>query len=267
TNSRILHKFMLKPEVVYKEREFLVINKPAGLLVHKTTKFSDEATLVDWLLTNYPEVKGVGDDPKNRPGIVHRLDRATSGVMIIPRNQEYFEYLKNLFKEKRVKKTYLALVYGKPKDKMGVIDKPIGLKQGSIKRTVFGGKMKKEAVTEYRIISGFRCPFVAKALAGRRVLGARGREKSFQDFSLLKVAPKTGRTHQIRVHLASVGCPVLNDPIYAPKREKVGTGRLMLHALTIEFIQKNGRGMRFEADPPKEFGEIIKELESRSHKG
>ena len=105
------HKFMLKPEVVYKEREFLVINKPAGLLVHKTTKFSDEATLVDWLLTNYPEVKGVGDDPKNRPGIVHRLDRATSGVMIIPRNQEYFEYLKNLFKEKRVKKTYLALVY------------------------------------------------------------------------------------------------------------------------------------------------------------
>ncbi|TSC82666.1 MAG: Ribosomal large subunit pseudouridine synthase D [Parcubacteria group bacterium Gr01-1014_20] len=249
---------IVAPRVVYEERDFLVINKPSGLLVHKTTKSSSEATLVDWLLMNYPEVRNVGDNKEFRPGIVHRLDKATSGVMIVPRNQEYFEYIKNLFREKGVKKTYLALVYGKPKDKIGVIDKPIGLKPGSIKRTVFGGKMKKEAVTEYKLVS---CIMY-------HVSNEKKKEKPTQEISLLEVTPKTGRTHQIRVHLASVGCPVLNDSIYAPKREKVGTGRLMLHALTIEFIQKNGRGMRFEADPPKEFGEIIRGLESgRSHKG
>ncbi len=258
---------MLEPEIVYEDKDFLVINKPAGLLVHSSkisnikyqiTKGEQEKTLVDWLLVNYPEVKNVGDDKEFRPGIVHRLDRATSGIMIVPRGQAYFEYLKNLFQEKKIKKTYLALVYGEPKDKKGVIDKPIGLKSGSIKRTVFGGKMKKEAVTEYELVS---CIMY-------QVSSGKKKEKPTQEISLLKVMPKTGRTHQIRVHLASIGCPVLNDPIYAPKREKVGTGRLMLHALTIEFTQKNGRGVRFEADPPKEFGEIIKGLESsRSHKG
>ena len=273
---------MIEPKVIYEDKDFLVLDKPAGLLVHRTrfdvgserlddrgldvrsgklgAKTSNiqrlssngpEDTLVDWLVKRYPEVKKVGDDPETRPGIVHRLDRDTSGVMLVARNQEHFLYLKSLFQEHKVEKTYLALVFGKFKEKEGVINKPIGIKSGTIKRSIHSEKMTKEAVTEYEFLEGFRC----------EVLGFRGKRKFFQDFSLLKVYPKTGRTHQIRVHLASIGHPVVGDELYGKSKKKLEVSRLMLHAQAIEFSSEDGEKLRFETDVPSSFLDILKSLE------
>src|SRR3989344_8590678 len=130
--------------VIYKDKNLLVLNKPAGLLIHTTSHQPKEKSLADWLLENYPEVRTVGDDPATRPGIIHRLDKDTSGVIIIARNQETFDYLKSLFQNHQIQKTYLALVYGKMADKTGVINKPIGIKAGSIRRSIHSEKMQKE---------------------------------------------------------------------------------------------------------------------------
>ena len=270
---------MLEPEVIYKNEDFLVLNKPAGMLVHTANlkfknPFSSNATvgrqdeklrwptLTGWLIEKYPEVKKVGDNPEERPGIVHRLDKDTSGVMVVARNQRTFEYLKKLFSggsarllggrgssfigQASILKIYLALVYGKVKNEKGIIDKPIGIKPGTIKRTIFSDKMKKEAVTEYKLVSSIKYQ-----------VSSLGKEKNGQDFSLLEVRPRTGRTHQIRVHLASIGHQIVNDPIYASKKEKIGNGRLMLHAKVLEFTAEDGRRMRFEAEPPEDFRENL----------
>lgn len=235
----------VSPEIVYENSDFLAVNKPAGFLVHASkisnkkfqiAKKKEEKTLVDWLLVKYPEIVGVGDEPNLRPGIVHRLDKATSGVMVVAKTQEYFDYLKNLFQNKKIKKTYLAIVCGKLKNKKGVIDKPISLKPGTIKHTIFKGKMTKEAVTEYEV------------------------EKIFKDFSLLKVWPKTGRTHQIRVHLASLGNPVAGDQIYGGAK-KYSAESLMLHALSIEFVSKDGKRINLETGLPTRFKDFMRRLE------
>lgn len=236
---------MPEPTVIYEDPNFLVINKPAGLQVH-AAKVSGGAsgaaspTLVDWLLAYYPEVKAVGDDPVLRPGIVHRLDKDTSGIMLVARNQKYFEYLKSLFQKHEVLKIYLAVVAGVPSQKEGMIDAPIGIQNGTMKRSIRSAKMAKPATTEYRVIR----TFVAETPGGEASRG--GQEK----FSLLEVNPKTGRTHQIRVHLASMGCPVVGDPLYGPKRQPAWAHRLMLHALSLEFTAVDGKRMKFEADPP-----------------
>ena len=134
---------------IYEDKNFLAVYKPAGLLVHPAGNSKQEIqspkqlTLIDWLIKKYPEIKTVGDDPKTRPGIVHRLDKDASGVILIARNQKYFGYLKNLFQTRQIKKNYLALVYGKLEPKVGIIKKPIRLKSGTIKRTVWEAKWKK----------------------------------------------------------------------------------------------------------------------------
>ncbi|MDO8536975.1 MAG: RluA family pseudouridine synthase [bacterium] len=236
---------MLEPKVIYEEKDFVAVNKPAGLLVHEArilkretdnaSSFTihDSGTLVDWLLKNYPEVRNVGDDPKTRPGIVHRLDKDTSGIMLVARSQSGFEYLKGLFKERKIKKTYLALVYGEFKDGRGIIDRPLGIKSGTTKRSVHSDKMAKEAVTEYKVI---------------RSIGGN---------SLLEVCPRTGRTHQIRVHLASIGHPIVGDRLYGSKKLqassfKLHDHRLMLHALSLEFVTPDGNRLKIEAGPEGE---------------
>ena len=230
-------------QLIYKDENFLIINKPAGLLMHGIAgihKLPSGAgkTLVDWLLENYSEVRAVGDDPVTRPGIVHRLDKETSGVLVIPRNQETFNYLKELFQKHLVRKTYLALVKGKLKEAGGIIDKPIGIKSGSTKRSIHSSKMQKEAVTEYQVLKVLK-------LAG-------------EEFSLLEVMPKTGRTHQIRVHLASIGHPIAGDRLYGGKRSQVsGLSRQFLHAKSIEFTVPSGERMRFEAELPKDLGSLL----------
>lgn len=193
--------------------------------------------LTIWLLPRYPGLSKVGDEPKLRPGIVHRLDQETSGIILVPKTQEYFSYLKSLFKERKVKKTYLALVYGTLKNKKGIIEEPIGIKSGTIRRSVGSGKMLKPAATEYKGL--------------REIENAKG-----EKFSLVEVSPLTGRTHQIRVHLKYLGHPILGDGIYGRKKDK--TGRLMLHAVAIEFETSPGKKLRLEADPPADFEEILK---------
>lgn len=285
-------------EIIYQNKDIIVVNKPAGLMVHGVAgHISAEPTLVDILLKKYPEIKTVGDEPglclgnsssgsrgsfrlqaENfsskysssipsskilgfrsksprdiqmpiseaeplRPGIVHRLDKDTSGVMVVARNQKSFEYLKSLFQGRDIKKTYVAVVSGVPKEKQGIIDKPIGIRIGTTKRSVESKKMAKSAVTEYEVLK------TAQAEDGH------GKESSF---ALLSVSPRTGRTHQIRVHLTSIGHPIVGDPLYGPKKQPPWADRLMLHAASIEFSDNSGHRLRFDAEEPKEFEDCIK---------
>ncbi len=230
-------------EVLYEDDNFLAVNKPAGILVHPINLRGGEDTIVDWLKVNRPQVLKVGDNTELRPGIVHRLDRDTSGVLVIAKTQEYFEYLKSLFQERELKKTYLALVYGHVPSG-GIIDKPIGLRNGSIKRTVTTAraKMVKEAITEYKV-RGYT-----------KLVTARGP----QECTVLEVSPHTGRTHQIRVHMASIGYPIVGDPIYGGKhRDKVS--RLYLHAYSLELPIASGKRIKIVADPPEELEKAFKQ--------
>ena len=221
-------------EIIYEDENFLAVNKPAGLLVHAIANSSvREMTLADWAVSKRPEIATVGDDPINRPGIVHRLDKDTSGVILIARKQEYFEYLKSLFASHKIKKTYLAVVFGRFPDRSGRIEKPIGIISGSLRRSTRSEKMQKTAVTEYRI---------------KKEMKSGG-----EFFSGVEVMPQTGRTHQIRVHFASVNHPLVGDPIYGKKNQPEWAQGLMLHALSLEFSIAAGRSIRIEAEPPKEF--------------
>lgn len=228
----------MEPEIIFENKDFLVVNKPAGLMVHAARitgkhradeERAAESTLVDWLIARRPEIKNVGDDPDIRPGIVHRLDKATSGVMIVAKTQASFERLKKLFQEHRMKKTYFAVVAGIPKKENGTIDAAIGIKSGSLKRSIHSKKMAKSAVTEYSVI------------------------KKTEGFSLLKISPKTGRTHQIRVHLASIGNPIVGDALYGGKNQPELAHRLMLHAASLEFSDEEGSHFVFEVPLPAEF--------------
>lgn len=234
-----------EPDVIYEDGNIIGIHKPSGLMVHGVSgHVADEQTLVDFLLKKYPEIAKVGDEPVLRPGIVHRLDKDTSGVMVVARTQESFDALKNIFQEHKVKKTYYAIIKGIPKEKKGIIYKPIGIKTGSVKRSVHSGKMAKEAVTEYEVEKEF----------------LRGDEK----FALVKVVPQTGRTHQIRVHLASIGYPVIGDPLYGGKSNAKLFPRQALHAYSLEFTIPEALGRRrlmLSADIPDDMKHFLDSLD------
>ncbi len=222
-------------EIIYETDSFLALNKPAGILTHRLAKLSGrEFTVADWFVKHYPLAAKVGDNPDLRPGIVHRLDKDTSGVLVLAKTQPFFNYFKSLLAEGLVKKTYWAIVYGRT-PKRGVIDRPIGLISGGIRRSVKARKMKmvKPALTEFYLIRHFK--------------------KSGDEFSLLEVYPKTGRTHQIRVHLAYFGYPVVGDKLYAPKKKLIVGTRHLLHARSVEFNSKNGSRLKIEAEPPADF--------------
>ncbi len=223
-----------------------MINKPAGLIVH-----GQSPSVAEWLVKNYPEVKKVGDDLEERPGIVHRLDKDTSGVLLICRSQAAFDYFKKQFQERKIKKTYLALVHGLPKEKSGEINKPLGLKPNTTRRTIHTSraKMVKEAITRYRLRQIYWGP------------------TPIDKYALLEVEPLTGRTHQIRVHLASIGHPVVGDKLYTPKSRvngqwsNVAAGRMFLHAESLEFTTADGRRLKIAADLPIELNEVLAALE------
>lgn len=229
----------MKPALIFASADFIVVNKPAGLPVHGGGAVKGE-TLVDWLLEKYPEIKNVGDDPALRPGIVHRLDKETSGVMIVARSQESFAALKKLFQTRQINKKYLALVRGRIEKKSGTVSLPIGvLKKHGVKRTVrpVAGKAMKEALTEFRVLEKFR------------------------DSTLIEVSPKTGRMHQIRVHLASISHPVLGDRLYgggAPAEP--GLSRQFLHASSISFSYPAGNRFTFEASLPADLKVLLARL-------
>lgn len=224
----------LWPNVLYSSPSLLVLNKPAGLLTHPKHLKDPSESVVTWLLENYPEVATVGDQPTLRPGIVHRLDKDTSGLIVVARTQEAYEYLKKQFQTRQMKKMYLALVYGEVKNKTGRIDVPLG-KLGTRQSTRIHGTHElneKSAITDYKVV------------------------KKFTGYTLLEASPLTGRTHQIRVHLKSIGHPIVGDPLYGGKQGKADyarLGRFILHAQKLSFTSPEGEALAFEVDPPQDF--------------
>ena len=234
----------MNPQIIYEDDDLLIINKPSGLITHPKNSEDKQESVTGWLIEQHPEIKMVGEDPL-RPGLVHRLDKDTSGLMVIAKNQNSFLYLKGLFQDKKIKKFYLALVNGRPKEPKGIIDAPMG-RIGMKRTTQLHGKKKlkdeKTAVTEYSTL------------------------KNFRDFTLLEVSPHTGRTHQIRVHLKSIGTSVAGDPLYGHKNQNgpKQPERLFLHAHKLQFVSPDGKSLAFEMDLPEDLQKFINELEYHS---
>jgi len=216
------------------EKNYLIINKPARLLVHPTPK-SEKDTLAGRVINYNSEIKKIGED-KLRPGIVHRLDKDVSGVMIIAKTQAMFESLKNQFKKHQIKKEYLALVHGLLEKYEGEINFPIARsKKGEIVSKP-KNKNGKKAITKYQVI------------------------KKIKNYSLVKIKTLTGRTNQIRVHFKALGHPIAGDQKYNIKRFKQSWPRLMLHAQKIGFYNLQNKWQEYEIKPPDNFQKILNKL-------
>jgi len=223
---------MEETKIIYEDENILAVNKPTGLLVH-----GESPNLVDWLIEKYPEIKKIGED-SDRPGIVHRLDKDTSGILLVAKNQKTFEYLKKQFQDRKIKKKYIALVDGKLKTESGIINLPIAKSKRDFRKKAVGEKIigkEREAMTEYKVI------------------------KKFPDYTLIEAFPKTGRTHQIRVHLKAIGHSVVCDKLYGPKNKKCpfGLTRQFLHANTLEFSLPDGSRINLEADLPSDLQKAL----------
>ena len=225
--------------IIYEDNNILAVNKPSGLVVHSDGKTQGE-TLVNFNVQRNPHAEKIGEPLTlssgkviHRAGIVHRLDKETSGVIVIAKNQETFLFIKKQFQARTVKKEYHAIVYDAILKKRGMIDAPIGrsaknFKARSTHESARG--LKREAQTEYITLA--RSPL----------------------YSYLSVYPRTGRTHQVRVHLQSIGHPVLCDGLYASKRAcPKEMGRLALHARTLTMRTLEGAILAFEAPLPEDF--------------
>ncbi len=248
-------------EILFENKELLVINKPSGLVVHSDGK-TNEPNLVDWVLEHYPEINGVGENMHikhkdqeielNRPGIVHRIDRDTSGCLIIAKTQESFEYLKGLFKNREIQKTYQALIYGHMKNDSGIIDAPIGRHNQDFRMKMAGEYARGElrpAQTEYRVCGRY---VDAKNL---------DKQKQAEKYSLVECFPKTGRTHQIRVHLRYLNHPIVADSLYKGKRNKdLGLTRAALHAQRISFHDGEGGLVDVQCEMPSDIQSALEAL-------
>jgi 23S rRNA pseudouridine1911/1915/1917 synthase len=221
-------------DVVYEDPDIVIINKPAGLAVHPAPGHPSH-TLANALLKRFPDLAGFG--ASLRPGIVHRLDKDTSGLMVIARNEKARLLLVNEFKCRTVKKCYIVLVRGKLLPERGAIDAPIGRDPANRKRMAIVSK-GREARTDYRVI------------------------EHLNGFSLVEARIQTGRTHQIRVHFAAIGHPVFGDPVYGVKSPLLG--RQFLHAYCLELkLPSNGQTRSFTLDLPGDLKRVLRELSRR----
>lgn len=241
----------LEPVIIFENNDYLVINKPAGLIVHGGTGIT-EPVLTDWLRTKYPEIENVGDDPI-RPGIVHRLDKEASGLMIIAKTQKAFNYFKKQFQTRKIVKKYLTLVHGQISKDEDIIAFPI-------RRSKDGYKMAALPVSS-ETISDKNKP----NNRDRGTLRAQDESKEaitefcvlhrYINYTLLDIKIKTGRTHQIRVHLYAYGHPLVGDPLYWTKKtkvknEKIKLGRIFLVAYELSFKDLSGEKQKFIIDIP-----------------
>lgn len=234
-------------KILYEDETVLAIDKPSGMMVHADGRSLDP-TVVDWVRENYPALEEVGEtqllqngEEIRRPGIVHRLDRETSGVLLIAKTQEMFLSLKEQFQEHVIEKEYRAFIHGVIKEDTLVIDRAIGKSSGDFRKWSAQrgarGKMR-DARTDIEVL-------------------ARGAGVSY-----IKALPKTGRTHQIRVHLKAIHHPVLCDPLYGfsdmecPKK----LGRLALHAHSVTFTGLSGTRVKVSADEPASFQDFLSSM-------
>lgn len=224
-----------KIEILFENDDIIVIDKPAGVLAQATVS-SKSPSVTDFLKNHYPKICEVGED-ELRFGIVHRLDKDTSGVMIAAKNNEALAFLKNQFKERLTQKTYLALVYGTVEPKEGSVDLRIGRsKTNPNMQTVIDSPKKediksREALTFYKVL------------------------ENYKGYTLLEVQPKTGRMHQIRVHLKAIGHPIVGDKKYFFKKNtdlKPKMERQFLHAHKLEIFISQGKKMAFNSDLPQD---------------
>lgn len=210
--------------VIYEDESVLVINKPIGLLAHSKGSFNEEETIAEWLASKLGVVAKT-----NRDGIVHRLDRSTSGVMILAKNEEAKRWLSKQFSTRKVLKKYIAVTTGVFETKEALIDMPIirNPKRPQTFKTDINGK---PSTTKYKVL------------------------KEINDFTMLELTPETGRTHQLRVHLAAIGHPILGDTLYGGTT----SDRIYLHAKSLEITLPSKIRKIFTARMPKEFDEIMK---------
>jgi len=200
--------------IIAQHDDFLIINKPAGLVVHPPQETYVDVALTDWLLNKFPQIEYVGE--KERPGIVHRLDRNTSGIMIIALTQDAHTTLSKMFKNREIKKTYITLVIGHPQQ------------SGSINYVISRHPIHKNMM--------HAVPGVSESNQARDALTNYKVLQYFDTYSLVEVKPKTGRTHQIRVHFKAIGHPLLGDTVYGTASKKLGYHAL--HAQGLEFVYK-----------------------------
>ncbi len=223
--------------ILYEDTDVVVVNKPAGMVVHPAAgHFS--GTLVNALLYHCQDLSGVGG--KLRPGIVHRLDKDTSGVLIAAKNDYTHEFLSRQLKERTMKREYLALVQGRIGENRGIIDAPLGRHPKDRKKMAVTEVRSRKAVTHFEVL------------------------ERFEGFTFLKVRLETGRTHQIRVHLSYIGYPVLGDPQYGGKKQPFNLTGYALHAQTLGFFHPTKKEyMEFSAPLPEEFQGILNYLRDK----
>jgi 23S rRNA pseudouridine1911/1915/1917 synthase len=220
-------------DIVYEDDALLVIDKPAGLVVHPGAGHSS-GTLVNAVLAHCPQIANVGG--ADRAGIAHRLDKDTSGLILVAKDDATHATLQKQFKRRQVAKTYLALVEGLVQPREGVIEAPIGRDKRQRKKMAVV-RSGREAQTTYRVV------------------------EYFADHTLLEVRPHTGRTHQVRVHLAWLGHPVVGDAIYGHRRQRLLRSRHFLHAARLRFTHPaTGEEVEFEAPLPPKLANVLDQL-------
>jgi 23S rRNA pseudouridine1911/1915/1917 synthase len=222
-------------DIIFENADLIVVNKPAGMVVHPATGHST-GTLVHAALAHAPDLMVIGGE--RRPGVVHRLDKDTSGLILLAKNDQAHRFLQDQFRLRKTEKTYLALVDGKPPTPVGRIEAPVG--RDSVHRklmTVTGIKKGREAVSEYRTL------------------------ETFKEHTLLEVHPLTGRTHQIRVHLKFLGCPVTGDTVYGHRNATIPLKRQFLHAARLTILLPGEKVRRtFEAPLPVDLEQSLQML-------
>ena len=233
----------MDPEILYEDSNILAINKPAGLVVHSDGR-TKEPSVTEWFVSKYPEAKEVGEKlgEVERPGIVHRLDRETSGVLLLAKTKEGHAHLKKQFQNREIDKTYHLFVYGVMRDEQGSINLPIGrgvgdFRKWSAERGARGEK--RDALTYFKVL----------------------KIDSEKKISFVEAKPKTGRTHQIRVHFLAIKHPVIGDSLYAKTRPKLlGFERLALHAKKLFFTSLEGDRIEVSAPYPDDFKKAMDSL-------
>ena len=252
TKNKTVPALALKPKIISETDDYIVIEKPTGMLTHPTMA-GETDTLADFITAKFPEIKKVGEDPL-RPGIVHRLDKEASGLLVIARTQKMFNHLKEQFKNRTIEKEYLALAHGKVQREWGEINFPIA-------RSENGDRMAAIPATTGKAKPGSDAQGVSSAREAKTEFWI---EKQFVNFTLLRIKIYTGRMHQIRVHLLAYNHPLVGDPLYFQKKQKrtwdEKLGRLFLHSAKLGFADLAGEKQLFESPLPKILSNFLKEL-------